>query len=63
MARLRHFFRLSAQRDDIETKLLLREFSALFLEDPFEDGTDKELRAKCAELSAAISSRRFRHRH
>ncbi|WP_267552125.1 hypothetical protein [Rhizobium rhizogenes] len=63
MGRLRHFFRLSAERDELETRLLLREFRSLFLDDHFEDGTDKELQSKCAELSTAISSRRFRHRH
>lgn len=63
MGRLRQFFRLSAQRDDLETRLLLREFRSLFLEDHFEDGTDRELQSKCTELSTAISSRRFRHRH
>ncbi|TIX87218.1 hypothetical protein [Rhizobium sp. P44RR-XXIV] len=63
MGRLRHFFRLSAERDDLETRLLLREFRSLFLDDHFEDDTEKELQSKCAELSTAISSRRFRHRH
>jgi hypothetical protein len=63
MGRLRQFFRLSVQRDDLETRLLLREFRSLFLEDHFEDGTDSELQSKYAELSTAISARRFRHRH
>jgi hypothetical protein len=63
MARLRHFFRLSAQRDDVETRLLAQEFRSLFLEDHLEDGMEKELQSKSAELSMTISSPRFRHRH
>ncbi len=63
MGRLRQFFRLSAQRDDLETRLLVREYRSLLLDDPFEDGTDKELQSKCAELTTEISSRRYRHRH
>lgn len=62
MAKPRHFFRLSTQRDDVETRLLAQEFRSLFLDEHFEDGTEKELQSKCAELSATISSHRFRHR-
>jgi hypothetical protein len=62
MGRLRHFFRLSALRDDLETRLLVREYRFLFLDDHFDDGTDKELQSKCAEISTEISSRRYRHR-
>ncbi|UIJ82195.1 hypothetical protein [Rhizobium leguminosarum] len=63
MGRLRQFFRLSALRDDLETKLLAREYRSLLLDDHFEDGTDKELQSKCAELTIEISSRRYRHPH
>ncbi|MBY3125540.1 hypothetical protein [Rhizobium laguerreae] len=61
MGRLRQFFRLSALRDDLETRLLAREYRSLLLDDHFEDGTDKELQSKCAELTIEISSRRYRH--
>ncbi|NEI97845.1 hypothetical protein [Rhizobium ruizarguesonis] len=63
MGRLRQFFRLSALRDDLETRLLAREYRSLLLDDHFEDGTDKELQSKCAELTIEISSRRYRHPH
>ncbi|MBY3090200.1 hypothetical protein HFO72_05075 [Rhizobium laguerreae] len=63
MGRLRQFFRLSALRDDLETRLLAREYRALLLDDHFEDGTDEELQSKCAELTIEISSRRYRHYH
>ncbi|MGR9146009.1 hypothetical protein ACU8MP_27190 (plasmid) [Rhizobium leguminosarum] len=56
MGRLRQFFRLSALRDDLETRLLAREYRSLLLDDHFEDGTDKELQSKCAELTIEISS-------
>ena len=63
MGRLRHFFRLSALRDDLETRLLAQEYRSLLLDDHFEDGTDKELQSKCAELPTEIYLRRYRHRH
>jgi hypothetical protein len=63
MGRLRHFFRLSAQRDDLETRLLVREYRLLLQDDHFDDGIDKELQSKCDELSTEISSRRYRHHH
>jgi len=61
MGRLRQFFRLSALRDDLETRLLAREYRSLLLDDHFEDGTDEELQSKCAELTIEISSRRYRY--
>ncbi|AVA23746.1 hypothetical protein [Rhizobium sp. NXC24] len=61
MGRLRHFFRLSALRDDLETRLLVREYRLLLLDDHFDDGTDSELRARCAELSNELCSGRYRH--
>ncbi|ARQ14281.1 hypothetical protein NXC12_PE00687 (plasmid) [Rhizobium etli] len=61
MGRLRHFLRLCAQRDDLETRLLVREYRLLLLDDHLDDGTDRELRARCAELSNEISSGRYRH--
>ncbi|ANP89282.1 hypothetical protein [Rhizobium leguminosarum] len=63
MGRLRQFFRLSALRDDLETRLLAQEYRSLLLDDHFEDGTDKELQSKCAELTIEISSHHYRHRH
>ncbi|MFT4182537.1 MAG: hypothetical protein QM636_11550 [Rhizobium sp.] len=63
MGRLRHFFRLSARRDDLETRLLVREYRSLLSDDHFDDDTDTELQSACAEVSDEISSRRFRHRH
>ncbi|KZS50575.1 hypothetical protein [Rhizobium anhuiense] len=63
MGRLRQFFRLSALRDDLETRLLAREYRSLLLDDHFEDGTDRELQSTCAELTIEISSRQYRHRH
>jgi hypothetical protein len=63
MGRLRQFFRLSALRDDLETRLLAQEYRSLLLDDYFEDGTDKELQSKYAELTIEISSRRYRHCH
>lgn len=63
MGRLRQFFRLSALRDELETRLLAREYRSLLLDDHFEDGTDRELQSTCAELTIEISSRQYRHRH
>ncbi|WP_172601282.1 hypothetical protein [Rhizobium leguminosarum] len=63
MGRLRQFFRLSALRDDFETRLLAQEYRALLLDDHFDDGTHKELQSKCSELSTEICSRHYRHRH
>jgi len=63
MGRLRQFFRLSALRDDLETRLLAREYRSLLLDDHFEDGTDRELQSTYAELTIEISSRQYRHRH
>ncbi|MBB4292223.1 hypothetical protein GGE16_004299 [Rhizobium leguminosarum] len=63
MGRLRQFFRLSALRDDLETRLLAREYRALLLDDHFEDGTDRELQSRCADLCSEISSRHYRHRY
>lgn len=61
MGRLRHFFRLSAQRDDLETRLLAQEYRFLLLDDHFDDDIDRELQSRCDELSAEISARRYRH--
>ncbi|MBB3610381.1 hypothetical protein [Rhizobium sp. BK602] len=63
MGRLRHFLRLSALRDDLETRLLVREYRSLLSDDHFDDGTDMELRSTCAEVSDEISANRYRHRH
>jgi hypothetical protein len=63
MSRLRHFFRLSALRDDLETRLLVREYRSLLVDDHFDDGTEKELRSTFLEVSDEISSHRYRHRH
>lgn len=63
MGRLRHFLRLSALRDDLETRLLVREYRSLLSDDPFDDGMDTELQSTCAEVSDEISSHRYRHRH
>ena len=63
MGRLRQFFRLSALRDELETRLLAREYRSLLLDDHFEDGTDRELQSTYAELTIEISSRQYRHRH
>jgi hypothetical protein len=62
MAKLRHFFRLSALRDDLEARLLVREYRSLLTDDHFDDGTEKELRSTFDEVSNEISSHRYRHR-
>ena len=58
MSRLRRFFRLSAQRDEIETRLLAQEYRALILDDLVDDGTSRELQSKSVELSHEIGSHR-----
>ncbi|AYG64438.1 hypothetical protein [Rhizobium jaguaris] len=60
MSRLHYFFHLSAQRDDIEARLLAQEYRMLLLEDHVDDGTSSELQSKCTELSREIYS--YRHR-
>jgi len=60
MSRLHRFFRLSAQRDEIETRLLAQEYRALILDDLVDDGTSHELQSKCVELSHEIGSHRHR---
>lgn len=60
--RLRSFFRLAGLRDDIETRLLAREYRRLLLDDHFDDLIDSELHSQHAELCAEISSPRYRHR-
>lgn len=62
MAKLRHFFRLSALHDDLETKLLVQEYRSLLSEDRIDDRSE-ELRERLFAVSDELSSLGHRHRH
>ena len=63
MNRLHRFFRLSAQRDEIETRLLAQEYRALILDDLVDDGTSHELRSVRIDTGVTVDKKNMPNTH
>ena len=58
MAGVGHVLRLESLRDDLETRLFLREERGCFGDDDVDDGTREDLKVRIRDLSREISALR-----
>ena len=62
MGKLSRFFGLSARHEELETRLLIREYRSLLVDDMVDDDSETELRARLREVSGELCALGYRHR-